>query len=79
LILVRLRMLYNPGSEVGMKNKSAEFIRWIDKRNITMEQFAKLAGVCLSTASKWRQGTSAPSAFVAAALRKKFPTCPLFR
>ena len=55
-----------------------DFARWLKKKGLSVEDFARLAGVNAGTASKWRTGAK-PRPFFRRKLHPLFADCPTFK
>ena len=60
-----------------MKKISKAFVKWLDEKQLTTEQFANECGISYNTVVKWRHDVM-PAPFVKQTLKEKFPDCPLF-
>ena len=54
------------------------FDKWLKRRKMTTDEFAKLAGISKGTADRWRTGAK-PRPLSCMAMRGLFPTCPIFK
>ena len=55
-----------------------DFAKWLKKKKLTVETFARKAGVQVGTVSKWRSGAK-PRPVFREMLGPLYPDCELFK